>query len=332
MRPLHITSLSKTYYSSTAGWAQLLDRRRGKAVHALRSVDLTIEKSCIFGLVGRNGQGKTTLIKCIAGLIAPTSGAIQVFGHDTQTDGIAARRCIGLVASDERSFYGRLTSEQNLAFFARLFGLGGTNARSRLNELVDLFEFRSMLDRRFQELSSGNKQRLALIRALLPNPPLLLLDEPTRSLDPLAAEDLRRLLKEWVGGAPGRTIFITSHNLQEVDNLCDRVGILSAGELKLVATMEELKERYMRSERIEVLVGGLPSANGLHALADEIPSFRIEPAEQNNLLLSFQNDSERPILHRVLSETIARGGQIRRIDTHRTGLLELLAEIEGLRQ
>ncbi|OPZ10209.1 MAG: hypothetical protein BWZ10_02445 [candidate division BRC1 bacterium ADurb.BinA364] len=117
-----------------------------------------------------------------------------------------------------------------------------------------------------------------------------------------------------------------------MDNLCDRVGILSAGELKLVATMEELKERYMRSERIEVLVGGLPSANGLHALADEIPSFRIEPAEQNNLLLSFQNDSERPILHRVLSETIARGGQIRRIDTHRTGLLELLAEIEGLRQ
>lgn len=325
---ISINSLSKTYHAAKAGWRRLLVRGDAEPVHALCGVDLEVGTGRIFGLVGRNGQGKTTLTKCIAGLITPTAGTIQVFGLDTERDRRSSKQCIGLVASDERSFYGRLTARQNLLFFSRLLGMTAAAALRRMDELADLFDFGDMLARRFQELSSGNKQRLALLRALLTNPPLLLLDEPTRSLDPLAAGSLRALLREWVAGGDNRTAFITSHNLQEVSDLCDEVGILSKGELKLVATMEELTERYAGSEEISLRMRRGPNGSGLQALENDVPAFRVEDEEGCECRLVFRNPPGERHLHRVLSTIIEAGAEVQGMETHRMGLLELLAEIE----
>ncbi len=149
---------------------------------------LKLNEGEIFGLIGRNGAGKTTLTKIIATLVQPTDGKVSVQNFDSVKDEVKVRSLIGLATAEERSFYWRLTAEQNLLFFARLYGLKDAAAKQRIAEIFEQLDLKDLAKRRFSELSTGNKQRLAIARAILPKPPILLLDEPTRSLDPLAAQ------------------------------------------------------------------------------------------------------------------------------------------------
>ena len=150
-------------------------------------------------------------------------GEVSVHGCDSVHDDLEVRRKIGLAGAEERSFYWRLTAEQNLLFFARLYGLTGGDAIHRIKELFDLFELKELSRHRFAELSTGNKQRLAVARAMLANPPVLLLDEPTRSLDPIAASRMRATIKSLArDGVERVTVFLTSHNLAEVANVRPR--------------------------------------------------------------------------------------------------------------
>src|SRR6266850_2839493 len=155
---------------------KLLRRKFKPPVEALRDVSFNIRAGEIFGLIGPNGAGKTTLTKIIATLIQPTEGSATVNGHDTVRDDERVRRNVGLAGAEERSFYWRLTAEQNLLFFARLHGLSARSARDRISELLALLDLQDLARRRFAELSTGNKQRLSVARALLANPPVLLLD------------------------------------------------------------------------------------------------------------------------------------------------------------
>ena len=301
-----------------------------REVVALRDVNLSINAGEIFGLVGRNAQGKTTLIKSIATLLEPTAGSVKVFGLDAARHARVIRKRIGLVTSEERSFYGRLSGLQNLLFFARLNGLPDTQSRRRIRELGELFEFTPQLHRRYHELSTGNKQRLALMRALLTDPPLLLLDEPTRSLDPLAADELRHLLRKLLSADLHKAIVITSHNLTEIEDLCDRIGILSRGELKLCASMTELRARFYNRERITILArgGGIGEYNGLGRLRERIPSLELAPQPSGELELRFVRASGDGLLSLVLDRLISRGAEI--VACHADGdtLREIMAAIE----
>jgi ABC-2 type transport system ATP-binding protein len=174
-----------------------------EVVDALRGVDLAVGKGEIFGLLGPNGAGKTTLLKILACLVLPDRGVARIDGMDVTRENEVKRR-IGLVHTDERSFYWRLSARENLRFFARLYDVPGRRIESRIDELLARVDMTEAADRPFSEYSSGMKQRVAITRALLHDPPILLMDEPTRSLDPASALSLRVFIREQLQGRDGK--------------------------------------------------------------------------------------------------------------------------------
>jgi len=298
-------------------------------VEALRGVSLRVYAGEIFGLVGRNGQGKTTLIKTSCGLIEPSAGRVRVFGHDTVRSLREVKRRVGLVSADERSFYFRLSGRENLTFFARLQGLSGPEIDARTAALSETFELSPVLDRPFQEYSSGNKQRLAIVRALLPDPPLLLLDEPTRSLDPISAEGLRRALRAWAGAGRDKTVLITTHNLSEIEQLCQRVAILSRGRVIECASLSELRQKYARGESVELRVAGVPSAALLAALSAALGEVVARPLDGSTSRLCIERRADDDRLQRLIELAIAGGHAVLGCDTQHFGLMQVLETIEA---
>jgi len=254
MSAISIRNLSKTYPVPFRRLRAFFHRPVKEPVEALRDVSFEVDTGEIFGLIGRNGAGKTTLTKIVATLVQPTGGAVTVHGHDSVVDDEHVRRLIGLSTAEERSFYWRLTSEQNLMFFARLHGLSDRTAKERIKDLFARLELEEVARRRFGELSTGNKQRLAVARALLSNPPVLLLDEPTRSLDPLAAARMREMIRSLAQQDPPVTILFTSHNLAEVETLCARVAIISRGRIRAIDTPKNLRGLTSGSEMVHITI------------------------------------------------------------------------------
>lgn len=252
MSAISIRNLSKTYPVPFRRVRAFFRRPVKEPVEALRDVSFEVDTGEIFGLIGRNGAGKTTLTKIVATLVQPTEGNVAVHGHDSVADDEHVRRLIGLSTAEERSFYWRLTSEQNLMFFARLNGLSDRAAKHRIKDLFARLELDEVARRRFGELSTGNKQRLAVARALLSSPPVLLLDEPTRSLDPLAAARMREMIRSLAQQDPPVTILFTSHNLAEVETLCARVAIISRGRIRAIDTPKNLRGLTSESEVVHI--------------------------------------------------------------------------------
>jgi ABC-2 type transport system ATP-binding protein len=225
-----------------------------REVHAVRDVSFAVEPGELFGLFGSNGAGKSTLVRLLSTLLAPTRGAATVNGFDIVRDELRVRSSIGLVASDERSFYGRLTCRQNLSFYAALQNVPRSQARRRVDAALDLFDLLPKADAPFQSLSTGQKQRLNMARALVHDPPILFLDEPTKSMDVQTADFVKALIKDELVARQRKTIVFISHELYEMDNFCDRVAILAEGQLRAIGTPEELSARLPRRAiyRIEV--------------------------------------------------------------------------------
>jgi ABC-type multidrug transport system ATPase subunit len=197
-------------------------------VPALRDVSLDVGHAEIYGLAGPNGSGKTTLLRILATLVSPTTGDATVGGESVVASPLLVRRIIGVSNGEGRSLYWRLTARQNLEFFAGMYRL--RDAAARIDELLRMFQLSAAADRPVGGFSQGMLQRLALARALLHKPPILLLDEPTKSLDPLAAAEFRELLLG-LHTSQGTTIVLASHDLEEVVQLCNRVAVLRAGSI-----------------------------------------------------------------------------------------------------
>ncbi|MDP2872231.1 MAG: ATP-binding cassette domain-containing protein [Bacillota bacterium] len=208
--------------------------RRGKSrqdppVVAVAGVSFEIPQGEIFGLLGPNGAGKTTTIKMISTLLKPTSGSVRVAGKDAIRYPIQALRHLGTVLSGERSIYWKLTGRENLEYFAALYGLPARVARQRINALLDRFALTKRADENVERYSTGMRQRICLAKALLAEPDVLMLDEPTAGLDPQSARNLRDLIREVK--SEGRTVLLTTHYMEEADQLCDRVAIFDHGQI-----------------------------------------------------------------------------------------------------
>jgi len=227
-------------FARQRGWRAILTGRKSEPVRALSEVSCEVRAGEFFGLLGENGAGKTTLFKILATLVIPESGTASVSGFDVIRSPNRVREVLAPVIADERSLNWRLSARENMRLFAALHGLRGAAATRRIDELLTLVNLVEATDRLVSGFSSGMKQRLLVARTLLARPSVLLLDEPTRSLDPISARAFRRFLREDIALAQGCTVLLATHNAEEAFELCDRVGVLHRGQLVAAGQTSEL--------------------------------------------------------------------------------------------
>ncbi|MGQ9707233.1 MAG: ABC transporter ATP-binding protein [bacterium] len=236
---LECSNLTKTFRSSSDsfGFGSLFSK---KTVYALKNVSFQVYKGEIFGIVGPNGSGKSTLVRVITNLLLPDSGYVKVKGMDVQKNEMKVRRLIGRV-SVEASFFKRLSVMENLLFSARLYNIKSKVAKERIKKIMDrlLFHF-DYIDEPLEDLSRGMQQKVAVARAFMTEPEMLLLDEPTTGLDPVSKKDVQEFIV-YVRNELGTTILLCSHDMAEVDRICDRIAIIIDGEFVKVDTAAGLK-------------------------------------------------------------------------------------------
>ena len=220
---------------------------------AVDGIDLVVEAGEIFGLLGPNGAGKTTTMKMLATLLIPTSGTIRVLGIDPLERPREVRARLGAMLSGERSLYWKLTGRENLEYFAALYHVPPSETKARIANVLAAVKLADRADDYVERYSTGMRQRLALARALLPNPPLVVLDEPTVGLDPQASRDLRDRVRELK--AQGRTVLLTTHYMEEADQLCDRVAIIDHGSIVALDTPAALKRTIRAEEVVHLEIG-----------------------------------------------------------------------------
>ena len=247
--------------------------------NGLFELDLEVEHGEIFGFLGPNGAGKSTTMRLLLDQIAPTAGSATVLGLDCRDQSLEVRRRVGFLPGDF-ALYPKLTGREMLDYLARL--RGGVDAAVR-DQLAD--RFRAQLDRPVQELSTGNRQKLGLIQAFMHEPELLILDEPIVGLDPLVQQSFHALLDDVV--ATGRTVFLSSHTLSEVERIADRVAILRRGRLVVVDSLESLHSVAVRQLEIE-FAGEAPPVEQFRS----VPGVGDATMQGSHLLVSFKGSAD----------------------------------------
>lgn len=253
-------------------------KKKIKYTHALNDVNLRIRKGEIFGLLGPNGAGKTTLTKIISTLVLPDKGSVHVNGYDVIKDPTPVRSSIGLVTGGERTLYWKLTPMENLVFFGRLYHLSRREAEKRASELIETFKMNEKKDELVQTLSTGQKMKIAFCRSLIHDPPLLLVDEAERGLDPRASKEFREFLKEELQKKQGKTILLCTHNMEILDELCDRIALINKGSIIVIDTPERLKLSLKQKHILRIhshqpipqsILEGLPTVGTVESKSDD---------------------------------------------------------------
>jgi ABC-2 type transport system ATP-binding protein len=296
---------------------------------AVDELTFTVNRGELFGLLGENGAGKTTLIRMLSTTLLATSGRAVVAGHDVAREPHQVRRLIGLVTGDERSFYWRLTGRQNLLFFATLYHLPSRAMGPRIDVVLETLGITQYADRRFNTYSSGTRQKFGIARGLLTDPELLFLDEPTRSLDPIAADDLRRYISEHIVGELGRTVLLATHTLAEAESICSRVGIVRHGRLVAIGSMDELRRRTKLSSVLDLILDASPPE--LKARIEEVTGVQhvSSGAQLDAASLRVEFDGHDGTLDSVLRLVIGGGARIQSCITRSPTLEEIYRAVHA---
>lgn len=252
----------------------------GKGGPSLDRLDLEVGENEVFGFIGRNGAGKTTTIKLICSLLSPTAGTVEVLGRNTRDPG--ARRAIGYLPENPY-YYEYLTPVETLDFYGQLQGIGMAGRRREWQQLSELLDLRDIARQRVREFSKGMRQRLAFAVALVGNPRVLILDEPMSGLDPMGRRATRELILRLRDEK--KTIFFSSHVLSDVEQVCDRVGILVRGRLNACGRLDELLTRQVRY--VEVIADGPVGTDVVPVRVSEAGShFHVPDLEAANALVA----------------------------------------------
>lgn len=309
-------------------------RRRAvqKEILAVDGIDLLIRRGELFGLLGPNGAGKTTTIRMLCTLLIPTSGRARVWGFDVAEQAEEVRRRLGVVLAGERSIYWKLTARENLEYFAALYQVPRNLARPRIDDLLERVGLTARADDLVERYSTGMRQRLALIKSMVHDPPVLLLDEPTTGLDPQAARNIRDLIRH-LHQSEGKTIILTTHYMEEADQLSGRIGIIDQGRIIALDSPQALKRSLGQGPvlRFEV-VGGKDDLEGSLRTIPGVNTVTVEgPADDGTSELILHLSDPGTALPRAL-DTIARGGgQVRHLQMEETSLEDVFIALTGRR-
>ncbi|MFW6110768.1 MAG: ABC transporter ATP-binding protein [Thermoproteota archaeon] len=219
---------------------------------ALDHVNLNVRAGELFGLLGPNGAGKTTLIKCLSTILIPDGGRAVVNGFDVQKQTSMVRASLGMVIGGERTLYWKLTARDNLLYFASLYKMPRNKAKRRVEQLLERMQLSDRGDERLEDYSTGMRQKVAIARALIHDPPILFLDEPTLGLDPSFSIQIRKKIKNFAE-EEGKTVLLATHYMDEADQLCDRVAVMNDGQVVAVDTPRNLKAEVKDTELVEIL-------------------------------------------------------------------------------
>ncbi len=297
-------------------------------------MNLGIPKGTLFGLLGPNGAGKTTMIKLLSTLLLPEEGTAYVNGFDITKQANQVRSSIGVVTGGERGLYWRLTGRENLLFFARLYGVREDKARPRIDELLKLVELDDRANDNVEKYSRGMKQRLHLIRGLVHDPPILLMDEPTLGLDPNSAVVIREFIKEKLQKDQGKTILLTTHYMEEADQLCDQIAVIDHGKIIAHGTPGELKANIRKIDVLRINATGVPPSltSDLKPIQgiEEVRVTPIDPVAGLTEILIHTQNAEEALPH--LTETMVKlGVRIRLIEQSKPSLEDVFISLTGRR-
>jgi ABC-2 type transport system ATP-binding protein len=298
---------------------QLVKKYENQTV--VNHLDLAVYEGEIFGFLGPNGAGKTTTMKMLLGLVHPTAGTGSVAGHDIVKEVLEVRRSCG-VLPDPAGFYDNLTARQNLKFYGRLYGLKGSDLKGRIEATLDLVGLKEAKDKKIGKFSKGMKQRFGVAQAIVHDPPVLMFDEPTAGIDPQGAEDFRALMRQMRDH--GKTVFLTSHIMPEVEAICDRIGIIVGGRMDICGHVDELVDHYAQRQgyRLKLCVRHgdeitllrlLKGIDGVYAVAKSNGTFIIDASE----------DVAEPV-----SRAVSRSfGIVTVLESYRPSLNEIFLEV-----
>lgn len=267
---VNVEHLNKIFQSIQGYW-----RQKKHPVEAVKDISFSICKGELFGMVGPNGAGKTTTVKMLATLLLPTGGKATLFGHDVTKDTQLIRPRIGFTFGGNKGLYGRLSALDNLRYFAELYKLDPETIEKRIKEMLEVVGLTGREKDRVETFSSGMQQRLHLARAMLHDPDLIFLDEPTVGIDPIGSREIRELVRELVDR--GKTILLTTHYMYEAEELCDRIAIVNHGEIVALDTPASLKRRASSES---VIVIHTPTENP--TLQHELDALRNEITHVSN--------------------------------------------------
>jgi sodium transport system ATP-binding protein len=237
---IRVENLTKTFHDSKRG-----------PVNAVDHINFEVRAGEIFGLLGPNGAGKTTTLRLIATLLKPTSGTAVLGGFDIVREPDRVREQIGFLSGD-MGVYGRLSPRETLTFFGKMHGMNGSGLKKRVSEMIESFGISSYADTRSDKLSTGMKQKTAIARTMLHDPPVLILDEPTAGLDVPASRAVEQTILR--AKRSGKCILYSTHLMEEAEALCDRIAVIHDGRLKITGTMDDLREATGKQRLREIFL------------------------------------------------------------------------------
>ena len=243
---------------SLSGIINLIRGSSGAYIEALKGIDLQIKPGEVFGILGPNGAGKSTLIKILCTLVLHDDGEVYVNGYDPSKEPGNVLKNLQAVLPESRGFSWRLSGRQNLDFYALLYGLNDYEAKERINYLLDITGLKERADDGYQRYSTGMQRRLLLCRALIRDTPIIIFDEPTTGLDPTGAADFRDLIKTKLAYQEKKTILLSTHNLQEAQEICDRIAILDKGKILACDTPDNVRHLVTEDREIRIELASSP--------------------------------------------------------------------------